>query len=335
MSTVTKLADMINPEVMADMISAELENAIRFAPLAEFDRTLVGQPGSKITLPYFKYIGDATDVAEGIAMDIAKLETDSNAAEIKKAARGVEITDEVALSGYGDPVGEAEKQLLLALASKVDNDLVAAALDTELAYTAGAAWNLDTIESAMDIFGDEENETMLLIMNSKDATKLRKAVAASWDRASDLGDQIIVSGVYGGVLGAQVVRSNRVARGHAVLIKPGALKVYLKREAMVEPQRDAEKGLTLIAANQHYVAHLYDESKVVKIIVASETVPGKVAYVNTGTVGTIDPSSVTFNATKKEFTVGGDITEFTFKDGNTDMVAVKTVDGWVFDEAEG
>ena len=47
---------MVNPEVLKDMIQAELPNAIRFAPLAEVDNTLVGRPGDTVTVPKFEYI---------------------------------------------------------------------------------------------------------------------------------------------------------------------------------------------------------------------------------------------------------------------------------------
>ena len=89
----TKLTNMVDPEVMAGMISAQLENLIRFSPLARIDNTLVGQPGSTVTVPSFKYIGDATDVAEGTAIDIALLETSTEPFTIKKAGRGIEITE--------------------------------------------------------------------------------------------------------------------------------------------------------------------------------------------------------------------------------------------------
>ncbi|VDG98901.1 Uncharacterised protein [Lysinibacillus sphaericus] len=122
----TKKVNMVDPEIMADMISAKLENAIRFAPVARVDRTLVGRPGSTVTVPRFKYIGDATDVAEGAPIDLALLQTATADFTIKKAGKGVEITDEAVLSGLGDPLGEAENQLLMSIANKVDNDVLAA-----------------------------------------------------------------------------------------------------------------------------------------------------------------------------------------------------------------
>jgi len=265
---ITKLQNMVDPQVLADMISAELENAIRLSPLARIDRTLEGRPGSTITVPKFKYIGDADDVAEGEAIDLALLETTTEDFTIKKAGKGVEITDEAVLSGLGDPIGEAARQLTMSIANKVDNDVLAALDTTSLVYSAGTAWDLDTISNAIDIFNDEDDEPMVLIMNPKDAAQLRKAVAGDWDRASDLGDDIIVRGTYGAVLGAQVVRSKKVPEGTAYLVKQGALAIYMKRNVEIENDRDIVRKTTVITADQHYGAHLYDESKAVKITIA-------------------------------------------------------------------
>ena len=48
--TQTKLAQTVNPEVMADMISAKLPKMIKFTQHAYVERTLVGQPGNNITV---------------------------------------------------------------------------------------------------------------------------------------------------------------------------------------------------------------------------------------------------------------------------------------------
>ena len=85
----TKIEDMIVPEVMADMISAKVEKKVIISKIAKVDTTLSGQPGNEVTVPQYKYIGDAEDVAEGVAMGTAKLETGSTSFTIKKAGKGV------------------------------------------------------------------------------------------------------------------------------------------------------------------------------------------------------------------------------------------------------
>src|SRR5690606_25346610 len=118
------------------------------------------------------------------------------------------------------------------------------------------------------IFNDEDQSAMVLIMNPADAGELRANVAGQWERASDLGDQILVSGAFGAVLGAQVIRSRKVPVGTAYLVKQGALGLYLKRDVQVESDRDIVTKTTVMTADQHYGVHLYDESKAIKITVA-------------------------------------------------------------------
>lgn len=51
MGETTKLANLLDPQVVADLVDKKLIYNIRFAPLAEVDTTLVGVPGSTLTLP--------------------------------------------------------------------------------------------------------------------------------------------------------------------------------------------------------------------------------------------------------------------------------------------
>jgi len=47
----TMLANLLDPQVVADLVEKKLIPNIRFAPLAEIDTTLVGRPGDTVTLP--------------------------------------------------------------------------------------------------------------------------------------------------------------------------------------------------------------------------------------------------------------------------------------------
>ena len=49
----TKLANLVDPKVMADMVSAKLPKKIKFSPIARIDNTLVGRPGSTIIVPKY------------------------------------------------------------------------------------------------------------------------------------------------------------------------------------------------------------------------------------------------------------------------------------------
>lgn len=272
----TKLATMVNPEVMADMVSAKLPKLIKFTPLAYVETALQGQPGNTLTVPAWEYAGDATEVGEGQVISPDQLTTKKTTMTIKKAAKGYEITDEALLSGLGDPLGQATYQLGLAIANKIDNDLVEVA-KTATQHVSEAPTTIEAIDKALDIFEDEEDAQYVAIVNPKDATKLKTAVAKEWIKGSELGANMVVSGTFGEVAGVQIVRSKKVEEGKGFLVKVspsqtqtddankyGAFVIMLKRDVAIETDRDILKKTTVITGDKHYGVYLYDPTRVVK-----------------------------------------------------------------------
>ena len=268
----TKLATMVNPEVMADMVSAKLPKLIKFTPLAYVETALQGQPGNTLTVPAWEYAGDATEVEEGQAISPDQLTTKKTTMTIKKAAKGYEITDEALLSGLGDPLGQATYQLGLAIANKIDNDLVEVA-KTATQHVSEAPTTLEAIDKALDIFEDEEDAQYVAIINPKDATKLKTAVAKEWIKGANM----VVSGTFGEAAGVQIVRSKKVEEGKGFLVKVspsqtqtddankyGAFVILLKRDVAIETDRDILKKTTVITGDEHYGVYLYDPTRVVK-----------------------------------------------------------------------
>ena len=271
----TTLEQMIDPEVMGEMILAQLPKAIKFGAIAPIDDTLSGRPGDTITVPRWKYIGDAKDVAEGAAIDYAKMTNSTDTFTVKKAAKGVKLTDEAVLSGYGDPVGEATRQIAMAIASKLDNDTLATATKSRLTLTSADFTKLDFIDAIEAAFiddtsdnnfeGDDANAQGVIYMNPKDVNKVRKVAAQDWERATALGDSILSTGVFGGVLGWQFIRSRKVPVGSAIVAKPGAMKTYLKRAVQSETGRDMDAKSTKFNADMHYGVAIYDDTKLLAI----------------------------------------------------------------------
>ncbi|VQE82735.1 MHP [Streptococcus pneumoniae] len=272
----TKLATMVNPEVMADMVSAKLPKLIKFTPLAYVETALQGQPGNTLTVPAWEYAGDATEVGEGQAISPDQLTTKKTTMTIKKAAKGYEITDEALLSGLGDPLGQATYQLGLAIANKIDDDLVAVA-KTATQHITETPTTLEAIDKALDIFEDEEDAQYVAIINPKDAIKLKTDVAKEWTKGSELGADMVVSGTFGEVAGVQIVRSKKVDEGKGFIVKVspsqtqtddankyGAFVIMLKRDVAIETDRDILKKTTVITGDEHYGVYLYDPTRVVK-----------------------------------------------------------------------
>ena len=271
----TKLENLIDPEVMAPMISAKLTKAIKVTPFAKIDNTLQGRPGSTITVPKYVYIGDASDLAEGATADKTTLTTTTADYTIKKAVKQVELTDEAVLSGYGNPVGETNNQLAMAIASKVDQDAMDALQTASVAFTANANISYNGIVDAIDLFQEEDNVEKVMFIHPSQVSELRKD--ANFISKDKYGNEVMVNGEIGMVANARIVPSKRVPLAEGVYscpiveLKPeeqtgdetAAITIYMKRGVNLETERHLNNYTTLIGADEHYVAALTDESKVV------------------------------------------------------------------------
>ena len=277
---VTKLEKMINPEVMSQMMSAKVEKKVAVMPFAKVDTTLQGQAGNTITLPVFGYIGDAADVAEGTSIGASELTTTHKQFTIKKIGRGVDITDEAILSGYGDPVGEANKQLAMAISQKIDQDAIDALYGASLKFD-GVANKITYagIVDAIDKFEEEFNTEKVMFIHPKQLSQLRKdADFTSADKYVN-GNYIAVNGEVGKIANCRVVVSKRVKEDdtHAGYVNPivkinfdteteesaAALTIFLKKGIMVETSRNIDTQVNMIRASEHYICALTDESKIV------------------------------------------------------------------------
>lgn len=214
----TKLADLINPQVMADMISAKIPKMIVVTPFAKVDDTLQGQAGDTVTVPSFAYIGDAVDVAEGGTLTADKLTASSTSFGIKMAMKAVDLTDQAVLSGYGNPVGEATTQLAKAIASKVDADAMDALTtlynaDTaphgvQKVYNANAILSYNGIVNAVDTFEEEVQSEKVMFVHPKQVTQLR--LDSNFISADKYNKEVILKGEIGMVAGCRIVPSKRV-----------------------------------------------------------------------------------------------------------------------------
>lgn len=277
--TQTKIANLVNPQVMGDMVEAKLPKKLRVAPFATIDRTLVGVPGNTITVPSYTYIGDAEDVNEGVEAGVVTLGTSTKNATIKKAMKAVELTDEAVLSGYGDPVGNAENQLALAVASKIDNDALDALLATNTRKydSKTKAISYDVIVDAIDLFEEEVNTEKVMFINPKQVTTLRKD--PNFISADKYPANVVMSGEIGTIANTRIVPTKKVkldttsAFYTCPIIKlthddeteqdTPALTVYLKRDPNVEVDRKSLKRTTEISIDEFYTVAVSDDSKVV------------------------------------------------------------------------
>ena len=260
----TKLTNLIDPQVLAEYLDVKLMDAIKFAPLCAVRNDLVGRPGDTLSLPKYAFIGLAEDVAEGEDVPMANLSATKVDKKVKKAGKGVKITDEAILSAYGNPEDEIAKQLLMAIAGKVDNDCAEAFRQATLTVTA-AKFDKYVISDMMAKFGEDLEEDMTAVINPAHLAILRKDPDFVQVNQGD----VIMNGEVGRLFGCRIVISNKVQTTEAFLVKAGAVKILMKRNVMVEADRDIVNKTNVFVADEHYVAYLEDESKIVKATIGA------------------------------------------------------------------
>ena len=266
----TLISNLVNPQVMADLVEAKLVDAMRFAPLCDISYELQGRPGDTIYLPVYSYIGDASTVNENSAITPAVLSATAASVKIHKIAKAVQITDEAALSGFGDPLGEAADQIVLSIASQTDNEVLGVLNNisgTMLYQTANSSTAVtDTdITAALEKFGEDIDGTKVVVVSPAVYTAMR-ANTNNWIPASEFAAGVAVRGTVGEYQGCQVLVSNKLTTpGTAYIVKPGALRIFLKRDTLVEVDREPLYARTNIVATKHFAVYLYNASKAIKL----------------------------------------------------------------------
>lgn len=276
---VTKIENLIDAEVMADAISAKIGSKIVVAPIARIDTTLEGKnAGDTITVPQFAYIGDAEDVAEGVECGTVALTATTTQATVKKAMKAVTLTDEAVLSGYGDPVGEANNQLAKSIDAKVDVDAMDALQTAQLKYDGSAnKISYAGIVDAVDVFGEEFNSSKVIFIHPAQVSALRKD--ADFLSADKLAEQVRVTGAIGKICNCEVIVSRKVplndgGTGYVCPIvklnedgetedDAPALTIYMKRNVNLETERHTLSRTTDISVDEIYTVALSNASKVV------------------------------------------------------------------------
>ena len=265
-----KIAQMINPEVLAPMLEQKFIDNIVFAPLAEIDRTLVGRPGDTITFPKWAYIGDAEVVGEGDDIPLRELGSDKVTKTVRKAGNGVWLSDETLLSAYGDPANEVFKQLYTSMANLADKELLAElkALPAGRTIELAKPLSYKGVAFALTLFGEDLDGTNVMVISPMQLATLR--TSEQFVNATDVGANMQTKGAVGRIWGVELIVSNRIVEEDGefenYIVRPGALKLMLKRDTAVETDRDIINKTNYIVIDKHYVPYLYNEANAIKIV---------------------------------------------------------------------
>lgn len=298
---ITKKEDLFDPEVLAPMVQNTYQNAMVFMPLADIDRTLEGNPGDTLTVPTWGHIGEAEDVKEGEEIPVDKLGQGYTTTTVSKFGKGVSFTDESNLVSLGDVVQQATQQIGEVIAQKADSKLMEAGL--KVTNTMTATPDIDGIDAMQSFFDtDIKNPAYTLICSPKTRLKINKAVR-EYTKGSDVGAQIAINGAVSAALGASTYATKKMADDKIVVVfssdqdiayskelqekmKSGnltdkdiknlnsgrAFKWLVKRDTMIEPDRDVKRQISSLYGTQIAAPYVQNPSKVLVVTVGKEII---------------------------------------------------------------
>ena len=280
MADLTKVTTLVNgdvfdPEVVSDMINAKVEKKAAMKGYVKVNTDLQGVPGSEVTIPRWGYIGEAVDLEEGQPIDSTKMAFTTAQYGIKKIGKGVMLTDEAQLCGYGNPMGTATAQIAMSIDEKLDNDQVAVMYESHNIVDASSATiKYSAIVDGVDMFGEEEDSAKVIFIHSKQKTQLRKD--NDFLSADKFQPGVLRDGVIGRIAGCDVRVSNKVKLEDGVYFNPivklnndaeteddmAAITYFLKRGNLVEHKRHVGVGDEIVCT-AHGMPALTNEAKVV------------------------------------------------------------------------
>lgn len=298
---VTTKSNLIVPDVWADAVGPTILGKTVLAQLADSDDQLVGVPGDSVQFPKFDYIGDATDLTENVAMTPATLTMTDSKATIKEVGKAVELTDQATLAALGNPNNQAQVQIALAVARKIDADLRAAAEVTESGTDSKGnsktwaplavpvadvplSWN--RLTQGFALLGDEYDPAELAGIVVHSTQHIQLLNDPNFIRADSFGQgAVIMRGQVGAIGGIPVLISDRatsinIPNGEdpaipgyrALIVRKGALALKYKRRPLVETDRDILKRNNIITTNVHYATKRVDDRGIV-IVPTNATAP--------------------------------------------------------------
>lgn len=267
--------DVFDPQVVSDMINAKVAKKAVMSGYIKVDNTLSGTPGSTVTVPRWGYIGEAVDLEEGQPIDSTKMAFTTAQYGIKKIGKGVMLTDEAQMSGYGNPIGTATAQISMSITEKLDNDRVAVLYESKNIVDASSATiKYSAIVDGVDMFGEEEESKKVILIHSKQKTQLRKD--ADFISADKYQPGVMASGSIGRIAGCDVVVSNKVKLEDGCYLNPiiklnndseteddlPAVTYFLKKGNLVEHERHVGVGDEIVCT-AHGMPAMTNESKIV------------------------------------------------------------------------
>ena len=268
--------NVIVPEVYANLVREKIAGKVKVAQMAENLGALVDKEvGETVTFPVWCFNNSAEDIAPGTPMEAIEMEQKTSQAEIRLiATKGVKVYDYDNVTALGRAIDEGAEQQAIALARKLDDDLIAEARKTAFRQKLATKNTIteDELLDCLQLYGDDRDVDQFhgIVCYSafaKSFYKMDGFVKSDITHTTD-GNGIVRNGVIGAYLGIPVALSDRLydatnQEGFLLFIKKGSLGYMPKEVPFVETERKPAERSTTVYTSQIYATKLTDEAGVV------------------------------------------------------------------------
>jgi hypothetical protein len=263
-STTTTLDDLFVNIVAQARFTAEEQSLMRnLVTMYNID----AQPGVTVQVPKYPAIAAAA-VAEGTDMTSTTVSTSSVAITVGTVGAQVLLTD-MAMMGAGNPSEELGTVLGNAIATKMDQDLIALfdGFSTSLGATTVELTADYLFQAAATIRANKAPGRLVGVFHPYQTYNLKKSLTAAGvnPNGGELQNEAMREGFVGRIAGIDIYESANVSidgsgDSKGGIFAPEALALAMKRDFVIEPERDASNRAWELNATAVYGVGELDDS---------------------------------------------------------------------------
>ena len=149
------------------------------------------------------------------------------------------------------------------MVNDLNSDFFTEIAKTSTVHAVAGAFNYDVVVDAIEKMNVESEEGLFIIIGNDLKAQIRKDEDF---KASRMGE-MLYHGQIGTICGVPVAVSKKVAKNTAFLATREAVKMFVKKSAEVEQDRDKERRINTYITRKVGLVALVDDTKAVKITV--------------------------------------------------------------------
>ncbi len=268
---------LIKPNVYAELVREKFEGRVKVLQLASDLGNIpeFASHGETIVFPKWALISDASEMSKGTALVPEELQQTQSSATVKQVGKAIRVFDSENLTAIGNQLDEGARQTSIVMARKIDTDLIAEMMTSDLKSATANAKAITSIEldNALQLYGDERDvdDFAGIIVNSLLIPSFMgmKEFVDAMNTTVTTGNGLVRNGLLGFFRGIPVYVSDKGTYNGVsnecitFIIKKNALGYKMKKNIDIELEREAKLKATDIVADMMYAVKLVADDGVV------------------------------------------------------------------------